>query len=249
MLTIAFAFALALSIARVGELALRPHQRKQFQAFADVLTLRLDDTVTRSRNAFAVLRHIKSWHLYIASTLALLLGAVLMEWPGDVAGAFAAPCIWAAILFAVGGGFWRVAKPVLDWLNLDYLTLAGIGRFALGLSAYAALLFVRIGSDADEDSAVGIIALLLSVPISAFSFYLLFNRFSLWVRMQLIGFCILPLFVFISVGLCVWLVAVGLLRAVVALLWRIVEHPSGAWSGLVYLATGVLGVAVVLSGS
>jgi hypothetical protein len=231
MIDVAFWVAFLLSLLKIGEIALRPHQKAKLQAHIESLTLRLDYSTEKYRTWLRILRSIRPWHLTVAATLIIGLVAALISTENKRLTMLGVLAIPLGIFVATAAGLWHRSSEILDWAETDKPTLKSVAK-VLGLFVVVLLLIVlqMIG---EHSEAAGIIQLIVGIP---FTLYLIAQRkYFFWNALSVL---IIPITVFI---LC-WFVVAAVARACVATLWRVVEYPSGAWAAVLFLLTASLGV-------
>jgi hypothetical protein len=244
MIDSAFLIALAVSLLKLGEIVLRPHQRKFLQDVADELAIRLDDASKSYRRTPAILRAVRAWHLYVAAIAGLIVSVPAIELSQGFWSAFAMVGVLASVYWVAVAASWRRVGAVFNWIGIDQPSRKMIFRLIAALGGMIFLLGVNLIPSSVLDDDPALVQLIIMIDFLIICIIL----FAPAIYRQILFFSnvIAPLALAVTLLLCLWTAGAVVLRGIVGMTWRIAEHSGGAWAALLYLATGILGVAAVL---
>jgi hypothetical protein len=230
MIDAAFAIALILSLLKIAEMALRPHQKKGLQSFLEDATLKLDVAYPNYSTWIAKLPQLSDLWVFLFGGVGVLVSGYLVITLASTAGVLAATASTFAFGYVVASaGVWRHAPLILETWGWGPKSIS-IGALPSVLAGLAAAVAVALAL-----RYLGVIWLLLLIfrknlrplyfPIAAFP------------GIALTGALAYPAF---------W-VFKPVIRLLIALLWRVVEYQGGAWMAILFIATAALGLVKVFT--
>jgi hypothetical protein len=231
MIDLAFTMAFLLSLLKLGELALRPHQKKVLQAKLEEITLTLDCAFPSYETWIAQLPRVHAGFIFLFGGIGMALSLLVVF--NSTSGVFVMCALAFVLIFLsviAASGVWSYAPRVLEaW---------GWGPKAIRLGALPTIL---IGFVASITFAITLklLGAFITVP-------LLFAGFRKY-YMPITGFPGIVMTAVLAYP-AFWLLR-PVIRFVIALLWRVVEYQGGAWMAILFISTALLGMAKLFIGS
>ena len=231
MVDAALIIAFLLSLFKLAEMALRPHQKKILLTRLEEMTLRLEYAVPHYRNWISEFTSLSQTFVIAASIALFLVGLIIVPH---------APGIWPLLGWYVcihslgmleASRFWRFAPEFLERYRVQSISVAG---FKILMKAiFAAFLILGASGLIKTFAPLAVIFIILVV-------------FRPRVYYYMVGFPYMVLG--LAIAFATLSVAKPFLKVGLGLLWRIVEYPSGPWAAFLFLIASLLGLAKVFVG-
>lgn len=225
MLDHAFIIALLLSALNLGKLALRPHQVAIVQDRIETWTLALDTLIPSYLDLIKRVCHLRGIHVFSLSIVTIVVGALILS---NLQSAWALTgwgVMYLGTLIAAASGLWRYAPDIIDKAQLDEISFKGTVRLFSALICSILIIVVL--------PFIGPIMIIV-LCVSPKTFF----------RIQALPAVVST----VTVIYFALLLSYPLAHFLLGVLWRITEYGSGAWAALLFLVTGALGIAKVMTG-
>jgi len=243
MVEIAFFIALALGLLKLSEMALRPHQKKWLQQKMETLTLSADYRTNGYRNWLSLLRRTTKFQINWAALIVFILSVSLITSEINWQVKTGLIGLLIALCLGLAAWMWHRAPEFLDWAQVDQMSIRSVVRvFGVASLVILANLLRFVPDKYVEDLPLLLILPLILASIGVLV-YFLWNP-GRWIKWNIFSTLVFP----VAFALAIWIATAALCRASVGVLWRIVEYPSGAWAAILFLLTGVLGIAKLYLG-
>ena len=224
MLDQAFIIALILSALNLAKMALRPHQVALLQDRLETWTLRLDSMMPTYPMLIRRASELRAINVFAISMAVMGTGVIVLM---NVDSAWAVSglgfILWG-LMIASASGLWAYAQEVISESKIDSISLNGTTYLFIALCKSVAIILVL--------ELLGIL----------FWIVLFFNR-KAYFKIQAFPAVVATVTVVYVVLLSVYPV----LKLLLGILWRVVEHASGAWAAMLFIVAGVLGLMKVFA--
>ena len=230
MIDVAFAIALLLSLLKLAEMALRPHQKKALQAALEHATLTLDVAYPDYSTWIAKLPALNAAYVFLFGAIGFFASALVVTTSqSKTTVLIALISVYLVGLIVTASGVWRHARLILETWGWGPRSIRG-GGLPTAVAGFGAALAVFLAI-----RYLGAVLLLLFLRKKYRSYHFPLSAFP---GIVLTGALAYPTF---------WVLK-PLVRLVLAIMWRVIEYQGGAWLALLFLATAALGVFKAIAG-